>query len=490
MAYPRRRGYSRPKYVRRRRSRNPSRFPSSTFGKVYLPRGTELTTTQFGRSVAEATGDQLRQRYETGYRGRGGLKRFARKHATLANAKKLYKLAEKSGAIDYAMDAGMAAFPEAAPAMMLAEGQMSKYAGRGAYDHTTNQLFHGGPSSAFQTSGDETNDIVISRCEYIKDIVPTSVGFQTQYNANLNPGLSDSYPWLSQIACYFEEYEWVQLVYELRSMVTEGNTTSAGTLIHATQYNPANGLFTTKQRMENYEYAQSHKVTDHGHHGVECDPDKRSGNSSEYVRTGPLASNQDIKTYDLGIYQLCTSGAVANLNLGELWVHYTVKLKKTKIPDPGSIVQTVAQFSAASAQINNTQLGNTVWTVSSGSSITPTFTGASPLVITMPSTMTAAVSYDVLVGFTGTTTASGVNQNVANLNCVGTNCTVTQQPFLAGSFQQLTGVFGGVQVTGGTNLQRFTPNGSGAVVLSYTLGSLCNIPPGGSIIILVSPSAL
>lgn len=209
--------------------------------------------------------------------------------------------------------------------------------GSGAYS-SANQLV-GSPvaSRTFTNTGNETNDVVISHREYIQDLIPTGTGFQTLYTAYQNPGLAASFPWLSQIAQYFEEYEFVQLLYTVESMVTEGNTNAAGTVIMCTQYNPTNAPFTSKATMENYEHSQSFKVTQHAVHGVECDPAKRGGNLAEYIRTGPVPSGQDPKTYDLGIFQVATQGAYPNLMIGELWVTYQVRLSKAKIPPVGTM---------------------------------------------------------------------------------------------------------------------------------------------------------
>jgi hypothetical protein len=240
----------------------------------------------------------------------------------------------------------------------------NKLLGNGAYE-TTNQLINPtGPSSTFSTAGDETNDVIITHTEFLDDITSSGEAkFTSKKEIYLNPGLSESFPWLSQIAQYFDEYEWCQLVFHFKSMVTEGNSTAGGTIIHCTQYNPNTPFFTTKQQMENYEYASSHKVTDHGLHGVECDPLKKGGNPTEYVRTGKLNDDEDLKTYDLATYQLAIANTPATSNnLGELWVTYTVKLKKTKVAVPGSVANNQGGFfrqSFASPTTTNMFVGTT-----------------------------------------------------------------------------------------------------------------------------------
>ena len=264
-----------------------------------------------------------------------------------------------------------------------ATGIKSFFGGSGAYDHTSNQLINpSGPSRHMSSSPDETNDITIIHSEFLQDLTPTSTSFQTLYATHINPGLSadvfdgieyHAFPWLSQIAQYYEEYEFEQLMYTVKSMVTEGNSTAQGSIIHATQYNPSNDLFTSKISMENYEYANSHKVTDHGQHGIECDPMKKSGNASEYVRTGSVPIGQDIKTFDLGIFQIAANNCAANLSIGELWVSYKIKLKKAKIPQIGTtaLPPSIPYWRFTISQNLATQIfNNTNVTVANGAGIT------------------------------------------------------------------------------------------------------------------------
>jgi len=101
----------------------------------------------------------------------------------------------------------------------------------------------------------------------------------------------------------------------------------------ATNYNPAAGLFADKVVMMEYDGAMSQMVTQSMMHGVECDPDKLSGTHGKYIRNNPVLQNQDIKTYDHALFQLAVANsptAFANQTIGELWVSYTVRLRKPK----------------------------------------------------------------------------------------------------------------------------------------------------------------
>jgi len=101
-----------------------------------------------------------------------------------------------------------------------------------------------------------------------------------------------------------------------------------------TNYNAAAAPFADKGIMMEYAHAQSCKVTEHMVHGVECDSKKNAGSPILYTRSSPVVVNQDIKTYDLGNFQLAVANsppAYANLPIGEIWVQYMVKCRKPKL---------------------------------------------------------------------------------------------------------------------------------------------------------------
>jgi len=159
------------------------------------------------------------------------------------------------------------------------------------------------------------------------------VRFSVLGKFDLNPGIQATFPWLSQLASNFEEYEWVGMIFECRSSLSEGNTNNPnGSVILATAYNPYNQKFATKNQMENYDYAQSSKFTNSMFHGVECDPRKNHGSATLQIRTGAPPSGQDLRDFDVGNFQVAvsTSNTTAT-TFGELWVHYKVILRKSRL---------------------------------------------------------------------------------------------------------------------------------------------------------------
>jgi len=236
-------------------------------------------------------------------------------------------------------------------------GGMGMYTGAGTY-LAPGAATSAGPESNDLMSTKSTMDVVplfhdeaadegvlYSRREYVSEIYgpPTISGvagtavqpFSIQ-EFSINPGLEKTFPWLSQIAANFDEYQMQQLCFTFKSTTTEsGNQVNGqvGTVIMATNYNAAAPAFDEKFTMMQYAHSVSGRLTESLQAFVECDPDKLSGSPGEYVRTNPVVLGQDLKTYDHGKFQIaianCTSN-LANQSIGELWVSYTVRLRKPK----------------------------------------------------------------------------------------------------------------------------------------------------------------
>lgn len=390
---------SAPRYARRLslQAREQKNFPYKSYGTAHLKRGSEATLARYGRGKwADVTAAQQAARNEDGWIGSG----YYSNTGFGAQGRGAYWGKQLGGMLGGALGSRLGFGREgAAVGQWLGDKGSDMFErriglhGHGAYQgdaggimgdasgnmyHNSiapqgammNQLInHSTPSRSIGTHIDETNSIEITHSEYIGDVTPTLATFQTQYFLAINPGLGGTFPWLSNIAQFYEEYEFKQLAFTMKSMVTEGNSNASGTVIMATQYNPANPAFVSKQVMENYDYANSSKVTLDSHHGVECDPSKHGGNAIEYVRVGAIPSNQDLKTYDMATFQLATNGASISpaITLGELWVSYKVVLRKTKIQQIGTIskinaFQASGSYSGAANSVSPSALFGTVQT--------------------------------------------------------------------------------------------------------------------------------
>lgn len=177
------------------------------------------------------------------------------------------------------------------------------------------------------------NGVIVRHSEYIQDIGPTN-----DFKANtypLNPGMDQTFPWLSQIAMAFTEYKWRGCVFTYKTtssdLVTSTNP-SLGTVMMATDYNAVEEPFSDKRAMNNYEFTTSSKPSLSFMHGIECEK-TQTANNILYTRDGKPPPNADIRLYDIGQFCIATQGmqsTALDATIGELWCTYEIEFLKPR----------------------------------------------------------------------------------------------------------------------------------------------------------------
>lgn len=225
----------------------------------------------------------------------------------------------------------------------FASNVANRFLGEGAYTvdengepiiKYNNLINHGSmqtkSSAMIESAGDETGDLIFTHNEYIHDLTSKSNDFHTLERFEINPGVYQSFPLLSQFAQHFEEYDFTQCIFEFKSLVTEGNATAAGSVMLAPNYNASNPNLPDKRSIENSTGSVSGKVTASLFCGVECANDKTAYGGIKYVRTVDIDA-AGRRMYDLGFMQIAAAGVPAGLAVGELWCRYKVRLSKMKV---------------------------------------------------------------------------------------------------------------------------------------------------------------
>lgn len=210
---------------------------------------------------------------------------------------------------------------------------LSTITGFGDYQVNENTLANGNSIPSFRMVSD---GVEIAHREYIAD-----VNGSTAFNLNelpINPGISTTFPWLSQIAENFENYEMLGLVFEYRpasGTAVSSASAALGVVVYATDYNVLSPNFINKQQMESYEFSCSTVPNMGMLHPVECKP---ASNVLEtlYVRNGAIIAGADQRMYDMGSFQYATQGMQSSYLCGELWVSYHIKLKKPRLAVDGN----------------------------------------------------------------------------------------------------------------------------------------------------------
>lgn len=295
------------------------------------------TLQAYGYSRASASSEQLAKRDADRYVGKGlymgGRGGYWGKKIGGLFGKKYEDFGDKAGDIGSSL---IRRFVPGGSTAMDAAVLAGRYLGQGEYT-AANSLVSGGgdPVPTFTPSPDGVT-VHISHREYLGDVFAPDVGDVFQNTAfSINPGLEKTFPWLSQIAQNYDEYTIHQLMFSFRSTVADfaSGTGQVGGVIMGTIYNSASQPFTDKATMMQYDGAMSCKTSESMVHGVECDPSKLSGPVGRFVRANPVLVGQDINQYDSGLFNIAvteTPAGYANQSMGELWVSYTVELRKPK----------------------------------------------------------------------------------------------------------------------------------------------------------------
>lgn len=214
-----------------------------------------------------------------------------------------------------------------------AQHWLGSITGMGAYKVNSNSLLS---SSGPPVFGNRGGGIRVQHREFLADI-SGSVAFAIA-NYYLNPGLAQTFPWLSNIAYNYEQYRFHGLIFEFKTTsatAVSSTNTALGTVVMATDYDDLDAGFTTKQQMEAYEFSVSSVPSSSVIHPVECSP-RETPLPKLWVRTGAYSNytTVDPRLYDLGNFQIATVGMQAAAVVGELWVSYDVEFYKPKLITP------------------------------------------------------------------------------------------------------------------------------------------------------------
>lgn len=270
---------------------------------------------------------------------RKGRKKFDRAAILGVSGKGKYKLGKSIGKLVGRALGASIGDPESGANLGGAFGGGIEKLARGKGSYQINSLVNGAkPNREIPrfNYGDEDSSLYIVHREYVGDVFSTSsTAFSTQ-TFQINPGQSAVFPWLSQLAANYDEYDFEGLIFTFNPTVSDYNQTGAmGSVLLATIYNPAAGTFTSKQAMMEYDGAVTARPCDTIVHGVECDNRKVAAGGYRYVRSGSVPDGEDIKTYDhakfvLGISGINSTSFPNGTQLGELWVSYKVRLRAPK----------------------------------------------------------------------------------------------------------------------------------------------------------------
>lgn len=206
--------------------------------------------------------------------------------------------------------------------------------GFGDYQVSKNVFLTGAPPIVKNVRRDGSGGVTISFREFIGNVVSSSSANTFDLTAYpIVPTSLASFPWLSQLAGNFQEWNPEGIVYEYRSTSADAlnsTNTALGTVLMATNYNSALPAYGSESEMLNSEFSASVKPSDNCMHMIEC---KRSASvlGNLYTKT---TGDEDVRFSQLGNFQLATDGFQGtSVQCGQLWITYQIALNKPKLSD-------------------------------------------------------------------------------------------------------------------------------------------------------------
>lgn len=156
----------------------------------------------------------------------------------------------------------------------------------------------------------------VSGSELVISSLQGSTSFLTQAIIPINPGLPNSFPWLSATAAKWQQYRVKKLVVRY---VPIAATSTQGEVMLVPEYDPTNLPPTTEvQAMNNYG-----AVADSCWAPFLCPLDVKAMMAlgpRRFVRTTNLAG--DIKTYDVASIFVCTNNQTSTSTIGKIYLDY------------------------------------------------------------------------------------------------------------------------------------------------------------------------
>lgn len=171
---------------------------------------------------------------------------------------------------------------------------------------------------------------IVHREKVAKLSTPGTGAFTVLGSFPLNPGLPATFPWLSNEAQGWECYRFNRLRF---LWVPTSGTAVAGNIIMAPDYDAADAAPLGETFISSYSDCEEANVW--ARFASDLESSLLNGEMKRhFIRSGPLGSNLDIKTYDSGNFFVCSTDDAA-VNSGKLWVEYDIELFNPQVPSGG-----------------------------------------------------------------------------------------------------------------------------------------------------------
>lgn len=278
----------------------------------------------------------------------------------------------------------------------------------------------------------------LSHREYIMDLSTDSNGL-CSHSLEVNPGIQETFPWLADISPSFEKYRFKRLAFRYVPSVA---TSTSGKISISPDYDAADDN-TNLTKRELLQFQDTVNATVWSPVTMRCTGKYLAG--LRFTRTAPLASNLDIKTYDVAKLEVRAS-STANHMLGELYVDYTVVLEiPQRSYDPTGVTKIATSNPNISQPFSDTSQsdGLAVATVVAGSTDVNSDTGTSAKISPGRYFVNLVADGSGVTGIDNPTVSNGTWTNIQNaFTSVYANRTGLMDIFDGGGHLNWTGITG------------------------------------------------
>lgn len=194
------------------------------------------------------------------------------------------------------------------------------------YKTRRNEIFAPVRSTSQVQNKTKFKTLRIEHKEFVQDLTSAQDAMHFQ-KIEINPGLSETFPWVSNIAQAFESFRFKELRFEFISNV---GTDTGGTVCLAPDYDPSDDDSTlTKAEILSFDDCKRGAIW--GGMVMRCDPKNLNKRTSYFVRHGPVLDSY--KLYDPLQLVIYTNDSEVSLGsvYGELWVHYVIEFETPQL---------------------------------------------------------------------------------------------------------------------------------------------------------------
>lgn len=201
--------------------------------------------------------------------------------------------------------------------------------------------------------------VVVRHREYVGEVLGSVAFAVTSYS--INPGLSSLFTWLAPMAGQFESYLFDKCDFLFE---TEKSASTSGAVMLAIDFDASDAAPANKQQMMAAHNAVRSAVWQESRYRADR-ADLRKFGTQRYIRSGALAANQDIKTFDVGNLFVATQGCADATAIGELYIEYEIHLI-TPQADPAALFGANSALVTAGGTISKSAQFGTAAVVTGG----------------------------------------------------------------------------------------------------------------------------